>query len=212
MARGLPTVTAHIPVPAPEMPLTRKRATAPAAQRPALQKAVCETCGSEYGEMKAHNFTAETAEEKYLKSAATCTEKAVYYKSCTVCGERARKPLSTAIRLDMTMARGHPTTTARIRASAREMPSTQKQRIAPAAKQRAQSRRPVNSVARSMVSRLVILISQSGLQTSRDIGMSAPAAIISRIWEYTGLENGRLYRPTSTKNGRKGTQLYDLQL
>ena len=51
-------------------------------------KAVCETCGSEYGEMKAHNFTAETAEEKYLKSAATCTEKAVYYKSCTVCGEK----------------------------------------------------------------------------------------------------------------------------
>ena len=38
--------------------------------------------------MKAHNFTAETAEEKYLKSAATCTEKAVYYKSCTVCGEK----------------------------------------------------------------------------------------------------------------------------
>ena len=51
-------------------------------------KAVCETCGSEYGEMKAHNFTAETAEEKYLKSAATCTEKAVYYKACTVCGEK----------------------------------------------------------------------------------------------------------------------------
>ena len=26
--------------------------------------------------------------KKYLKSAATCTEKAVYYKSCTVCGEK----------------------------------------------------------------------------------------------------------------------------
>ena len=49
-------------------------------------KAVCETCGSDYGELKAHDFTAETAEEQYLKSAATCTEKAVYYKSCTVCG------------------------------------------------------------------------------------------------------------------------------
>ncbi len=33
-----------------------------------------------------HDFTAENAEEMYLKSAATCTEKAVYYKSCTVCG------------------------------------------------------------------------------------------------------------------------------
>ena len=50
------------------------------------KKAVCEVCGGEYGEMNAHDFTAETATEQYLKSAATCTEKAVYYKSCTVCG------------------------------------------------------------------------------------------------------------------------------
>ena len=50
------------------------------------KRAVCEDCGGEYGEMNAHDFTAETAAEQYLKSAATCTEKAVYYKSCTVCG------------------------------------------------------------------------------------------------------------------------------
>ena len=49
-------------------------------------KAVCTVCGGEYGELAAHDFTAETAEEQYLKSAATCTEKAVYYKSCTLCG------------------------------------------------------------------------------------------------------------------------------
>ena len=49
-------------------------------------KAVCTVCGGEYGEMAAHDFTAETAEEQYLKSAATCTEKAVYYKSCAACG------------------------------------------------------------------------------------------------------------------------------
>ena len=49
------------------------------------KKAVCEDCGGEYGEMNAHDFTAETAAEQYLKYAATCTEKAVYYKSCTVC-------------------------------------------------------------------------------------------------------------------------------
>ena len=36
--------------------------------------------------MAAHSFTAEKAETQYLKSAATCTEKAVYYKSCAVCG------------------------------------------------------------------------------------------------------------------------------
>ena len=52
------------------------------------KKAVCEDCGGEYGNLLPHNFTAETAEDKYLKSAATCIAKAVYYKSCTVCGEK----------------------------------------------------------------------------------------------------------------------------
>ena len=51
-------------------------------------KAVCSVCGQAYGQFAAHDFTAEVVEEKYLKSAATCTEKAVYYKSCTVCGEK----------------------------------------------------------------------------------------------------------------------------
>ena len=49
-------------------------------------KAVCTTCGTAYGELGAHSFTKETVDAKYLKSAATCTEKAVYYKSCSVCG------------------------------------------------------------------------------------------------------------------------------
>ncbi len=51
-----------------------------------IAKAVCTVCGGEYGEMAAHSFTAEKAEAQYLKSAATCTQKAVYYKSCAVCG------------------------------------------------------------------------------------------------------------------------------
>ena len=51
-----------------------------------IAKAVCTVCGGEYGEMVAHSFTAEKAEAQYLKSAATCTKKAVYYKSCAVCG------------------------------------------------------------------------------------------------------------------------------
>ena len=50
------------------------------------EKAICEDCNAAYGEMAAHDFTAETAEEQYLKSAATCTEKATYYKSCAACG------------------------------------------------------------------------------------------------------------------------------
>ena len=49
-------------------------------------KAVCAVCGGEYGELLPHDFTAEIAEAKYLKSGATCTEKAVYYKSCAACG------------------------------------------------------------------------------------------------------------------------------
>ena len=50
------------------------------------KRAVCETCQAEYGELAAHCFTAETAEEQYLKSGATCTEQAAYYKSCAACG------------------------------------------------------------------------------------------------------------------------------
>ena len=50
------------------------------------EKAICEDCNAAYGEMAAHSFTAEKAEAQYLKSAATCTKKAVYYKSCAVCG------------------------------------------------------------------------------------------------------------------------------
>ena len=49
-------------------------------------QAVCEVCGEAHGELAAHSFTEETAAEQYLKSAATCTKKAVYYKSCAVCG------------------------------------------------------------------------------------------------------------------------------
>ena len=48
-------------------------------------KAICEVCGKAYGEMTAHTFT-KTVSEKYLKSAATCTAKAVYYTSCADCG------------------------------------------------------------------------------------------------------------------------------
>ena len=49
-------------------------------------KAICEDCGKAYGEMTAHTFTAKTASDKYLKTAATCTAKAVYYTSCADCG------------------------------------------------------------------------------------------------------------------------------
>lgn len=50
--------------------------------------AVCSVCGTEYGELAEHNFI-EKAETKYLKTAATCNSKAVYYKSCSVCGVKS---------------------------------------------------------------------------------------------------------------------------
>lgn len=50
------------------------------------KKAVCSVCGEEYGELAEHDYTAENTDSKYLKAAATTTTKAVYYKSCSVCG------------------------------------------------------------------------------------------------------------------------------
>ena len=49
--------------------------------------AVCTDCQQPYGELTGCDFTAEKAEAKYLKSAATCKDVAVYYKSCAVCGK-----------------------------------------------------------------------------------------------------------------------------
>ena len=75
-------------------------------------KATCTICGQKYGDLAAHNYKTEWSKDKnkhwhecsvcgdkkhnfnqkntsetYLKSAATCTKKAVYYYSCT-CGEK----------------------------------------------------------------------------------------------------------------------------
>lgn len=48
-------------------------------------KAVCTVCGQAYGNLAEHTYI-EKADAKYLKSAATCILKAVYYKSCSECG------------------------------------------------------------------------------------------------------------------------------
>ncbi len=51
---------------------------------------VCNTVIEEQAEISAngHSFTAKTVESKYLKTEADCTHKAVYFKSCKVCGEK----------------------------------------------------------------------------------------------------------------------------
>ena len=59
-------------------------------------KPVCEDCGAEYGELSGHSYTAEVAEAKYLKSEADCGHAAVYYKSCTGCGESSKGTESEA--------------------------------------------------------------------------------------------------------------------
>ena len=65
-------------------------AKAPTCTEDGYAYSTCSQCDyTTYSELPAtgHAFTAEKAEEKYLKSAATCTEKAVYFTSCSVCGE-----------------------------------------------------------------------------------------------------------------------------
>ena len=53
------------------------------------EKAKCEICGAEYGETKPHSY-AQIKSPEYLKSAATCTAKAVYYTSCAECGQSSK--------------------------------------------------------------------------------------------------------------------------
>ena len=58
------------------------------------EKAVCADCGQAYGELAACDFTEKKAEEKYLKSVATCAEPAAYYISCSVCGNAGTETFS----------------------------------------------------------------------------------------------------------------------
>ena len=57
-------------------------------------KAICEVCGQEYGELGEHHYTHEVVDNKYLAAAATCTEKAKYYYSCS-CGDSLFSKSST---------------------------------------------------------------------------------------------------------------------
>ena len=48
------------------------------------QKAVCDGCKGEYGDLAPHSFTTKASGQ--LASAATCTEAAKYYAQCDNCG------------------------------------------------------------------------------------------------------------------------------
>ena len=51
-------------------------------------KKQCTVCLQSYGDLGVCDFTAEKAEQQYQVSEATCNSKAVYNKSCTVCGTK----------------------------------------------------------------------------------------------------------------------------
>ena len=58
------------------------------------QKAICSVCGNEYGDLAKHIYT-EAVDGKYLVSDATCGSKAVYNKSCSVCGVKSNETFET---------------------------------------------------------------------------------------------------------------------
>lgn len=53
------------------------------------QKAVCTVCHQPYGDYAAHSYTANTKKPEALKTAGTCKDKAIYLRSCEVCGKVA---------------------------------------------------------------------------------------------------------------------------
>lgn len=54
------------------------------------QKAICDVCGQEYGELGTHLYNQEVVDAKYLYAEATCDKSAIYYKSCA-CGEKGEE-------------------------------------------------------------------------------------------------------------------------
>lgn len=111
-------------------------------------KAKCEDCQAEYGELAAHQFTAETVAESYLASAATCTEPAVYYTSCAACGAKGTEIFTVGSPPWTTIgATGRPTATAPTPAPVPVTPPTPRPATAPAARQPAWRKRNVRPAA-----------------------------------------------------------------
>lgn len=51
------------------------------------EKAVCDVCGVQYGDVIPCQYTAKVKSEAALKTPATTTKEAVYYYSCSMCGK-----------------------------------------------------------------------------------------------------------------------------
>ena len=56
----------------------------------------CANCGTTSGEALSHSYTQEVVKKEALKSAATCTKAAVYYKSCS-CGDISKNDDDTFV-------------------------------------------------------------------------------------------------------------------
>lgn len=60
----------------------------------------CDVCKRDYGKYAEHDYTSKVVDEKYLKTDATCKDFAVYYKSCSVCGEAGTATFNGTVKAD----------------------------------------------------------------------------------------------------------------
>ncbi|MBQ9749419.1 MAG: hypothetical protein IJV87_02410 [Clostridia bacterium] len=58
-------------------------------------QATCEVCGVKYGALAAHDFNKQVESLAYVMTRANCTESAVYYYCCSVCGANEANPEHT---------------------------------------------------------------------------------------------------------------------
>ena len=72
---------------------TDGRGTHTGGQATCSAQATCDVCGESYGALAGHVYDQEKVEDAYLKSAASCMQAAVYYKSCQ-CGAVGTKTFS----------------------------------------------------------------------------------------------------------------------
>ena len=77
-------------------------------------QAVCARCNQSYGDTLKHVYIDEDATETYLKSAATCTSKAIYYTNCSTCDKAGSTMFEYGSTLDHSYTRQVTTDTYRV--------------------------------------------------------------------------------------------------
>ena len=72
---------------------------APTCTAPGTEEATCDKCNKKLSrsiDATGHNFTSQTTTTAYLKSAATCTELAVYYYKCANCDAKGTETYTSS--------------------------------------------------------------------------------------------------------------------